>query len=321
MLRIKLSFIPIVIGILLLPITFPIYNKEVVIKVNKGENLDKIIKKLTKARVIQDPYGFKILVLLSKKNLNLSYGWYKLNIYENPRSVLEILSKGKRMTVKVTILEGLRAYQILNLLERQTDMDVKKMDFLIHNRNFILTLGIDANSLEGYLFPDTYIFYMSEEPEQVLKKMVYRMFSILKPNDRIMIGSMEFNTHQILTIASLIEKEAMVGFEKPLIASVIYNRLKKRMPLQIDATILFALGQHKARVYYRDLKVQSPYNTYQHRGLPPGPIANPGYQSILAALHPAKTDYYYYVATGKGDHIFTETYEEHIKAKRKIRNK
>ncbi len=323
--RIKIFCIPLIIALLLSPIAFSkLKNEEIAVKIEKGKNVNEIASLLAQGRIIEDRYGFRILCTLSGKANKLSYGWYKLRTYQEPRSVLTILSKGQRMTVCVTIPEGLTVEQTINLLALKTDIDVEGLDSLSHDAEFIHSLGINVNSLEGFLFPDTYIFYRSEDPGKVIKNMVFNLFSILKPasrisDSRIVIHSMEFNPYEILTIASLVEKEAMVDREKPIIASVIYNRLKKRIRLQIDATVLYALGYHKPRVYYKDLKIDSPYNTYKNKGLPPGPIANPGYQAIIAAMHPAKTDYLYYVATGKGDHIFTKTLSEHNRAKFEVK--
>ena len=318
--RIKISCIPLITAIILLPVSFPeIYLGEVEIKIKRGKNLSDIANLLAESRIIEDRYGFRVLGTLSRKSSMLSYGWYELELYQNPRLVINMLSKGQRMTIRITIPEGLTMDGTLNLLAKKSDINIEKMDSLIKDKDFIISLGLNVNSLEGYLFPDTYIFYKSEDPEKVIRKMVYNLSSILKPGFWIRINSMRFDSKEILTIASLIEKEAMVDREKPIIASVIYNRLKKGMKLQIDATVLYALGYSKGRVYFKDLKVNSPYNTYIHKGLPPGPIANPGYQSILAATHPGRTDYFYYVATGKGDHIFTKTFKEHKTAKFKIR--
>ncbi|TET99212.1 MAG: endolytic transglycosylase MltG [Candidatus Stahlbacteria bacterium] len=317
---IKIICIFLISAVLLFPIAlWQINLGEIAIKIEKGKNLKEIAELLAQNKIIEDSYGFRILCIQSGKADKLSYGWYKLQFYQNPRKVLSILSKGERMTVCITIPPGLTVVQTLNLLANKTDIDIKSMDSLIHTEDFIHRLGINVNSIEGFLFPDTYILYRSEEPEKVIKKMVFTLFSIIRPDSRLTIDLKEFSAYEILTIASMIEREAMVDREKPIIASVIYNRLKKGMRLQIDATVLYALGYHKARIFYKDLRVDSPYNTYKYRGIPPGPIANPGYQSILAAMHPAKTDYLYYVATGKGDHIFTKTLSAHNKAKFEVK--
>jgi UPF0755 protein len=321
--RIKAILIIIAIATILRPVAISPKYKNVVLKIEEGDNLDTISKKLKEEKVIQDRLGFKLLVIWKDKSRSLSYGWYKFKVYENPREVLKSLLQGKRLTVKIVIPEGLKINETLNAFRRHkdTDINIAKLDSLTRDTNFIVKLGINAPTLEGYLFPDTYIFYKGEKAENIIKKMVSSLQTILKPSENLEIKSMEFDAHEIIIIASMIEREAMTDREKPIIASVIYNRLKKKMPLQIDATVLYALGTHKKRVTYKDLRVKSPYNTYRNTGLPPGPIASPGYQSIISALHPAKTDYLYYVATGRGDHIFSETYKEHMKAKKKVQGR
>jgi UPF0755 protein len=321
--RIKAILTIIVIALVLMPIGFRLKENYVVMKIEEGDNLEIISKKLKEAKVIQDRLGFKLLVLLHKKSRSLSYGWYKFRVYENPRTVLRSLLEGRRITIKITIPEGLKINETINVFRRHKDSEINivKLDSLTRDVNFIEKLGIEAPTLEGYLFPDTYIFYKEEKAENVIKKMVSSLFTVLDSSKIWKIQSMDLTTHEIITIASMIEREAMTDREKPIIASVIYNRLKKNMPLQIDATVIYTLGKHKRRVLYEDLKIKSAYNTYRNTGLPPGPIASPGYQSIISALHPAKTDYLYYVATGKGDHIFSRTYKEHLEAKKKVQGK
>lgn len=321
--RIKAILVVIGIGLILYPLSKPPDNKSVIIKVKEGDNLNIISRRLKKSKIIQDRLGFKLMVIISKKTTSLSYGWYKFEIYEEPREVLKKLIKGRRMTVKVVIPEGLKINETIRTfcLHKEANINTVKLDSLAKDTNFIKKLGINAPTLEGYLFPDTYIFYKGERAKKVIEKMVSSLFLTLKPSQEFEIRSMTFTSHEIITIASMIEREAMLDREKPIIASVIYNRLKKNMPLQIDATVLYSLGTYKKRVLYKDLRVKSPYNTYRNRGLPPGPIASPGFQSIISALHPAKTDYLFYVANGKGGHIFSETYKEHVKAKKKVRGR
>jgi len=321
--RIKAILIIIAIGIILYPLATPSKKEYAIIKIEEGDNLNIISRKLKGARIIQDRIGFKLMVVTFKKSTSLSYGWYKFKIYEDPREVMKSLLKGKRLTVKIVIPEGLKINETINAFRRHKDTDINtvKLDSLTKDTSFIKKLGINKRTLEGYLFPDTYIFYKGEKAENIIKKMVSSLYAILKPSQKIKIKSMNFDAYEIITIASMIEREAMIDREKPIIASVIYNRLEKNMPLQIDATILYALGRHKRKVLYKDLRVKSPYNTYRNRGLPPGPIASPGFQSIVSALHPSRTNYLFYVATGKGDHIFSKTYEEHIKAKKKVRGR
>jgi len=320
--RIKAILTIIAIGLTLSPLAKCPKMGNAVIKIDKGDNLNIISRKLKEARIIQDRLGFKLMVVVFKKSTSLSYGWYKFEIYEIPREILKSLLKGRRLTVKVTIPEGLKINETIYAFRRNKDADINisKLKFLTIDTSFIKKLGINQTSLEGYLFPDTYIFYKGETPENVIKKMVSNLYTVIKPSQKFKIRNMTFSAHEILIIASMIEREAMIDREKPIIASVIYNRLEKNMRLQIDATVLYALGTYKKTVTYKDLRFKSPYNTYRNSGLPPGPIASPGFQSIISALHPAKTDYLYYVATGKGDHTFSKKYDEHQTAKERYKN-
>jgi len=166
-------------------------------------------------------------------------------------------------------------------------------------------------TLEGYLFPDTYKFYWGASPEVIIYKMVRRLFNVLNDSMYKRMDELHMNLHQILTLASIIEKEAQVDFERPLISAVFHNRLRIRKPLESCATIQYILPEHKFRLDYRDLKVKSPYNSYIYHGLPPTPIGSPSLASIKAALWPAKVKYLYFVAKGDGTHFFARTYAEH----------
>ena len=319
--RIKAILTIIAIGFILSPLARYPKMENAIIKIDKGDNLNIISRKLKEAKIIQDRLGFKLMAVLLKESTSLSYGWYKFEIYKSPKDVLKSLIKGRRLTVKVTIPEGLKVNETIYAIRRHknADINISKLKALINDTSFIKKLGINQPSLEGYLFPDTYIFYKGELPKNVIKKMVANLYTVIKPSQKFKIRNRTFSAHEILTIASMIEREAMIDREKPIIASVIYNRLEKNMRLQIDATVLYALGTYKKTVTFKDLRVKSPYNTYRNRDLPPGPIASPGFQCIMAALHPAKTDYLYYVATGKGDHRFSKGHEKHIEAKKKYK--
>lgn len=178
-----------------------------------------------------------------------------------------------------------------------------------------------SESLEGYLFPNTYRIPPGSGEEEAIKTLLGGFKTYVYEPYKEEIQQSGFTLHEILTIASMIEKEAFHQKDRPLISAVIHNRLKKRMPLQIDATVLYGMGQWKSRVLYEDLRHPSEYNTYRRQGLPPGPIANMGLASLKAALEPASVDYLFYVAQADGYHRFTETYADHLRAIREIRGK
>ena len=220
--------------------------------------------------------------------------------------------------VKVIIPEGLTIEETAHILKESADVDSAGFVNLAKDEYFVRSSGINANTAEGFLFPNTYIFTKGETPSYVLQVMIKKSLNIIDDSLRERAMEMGYTVEQIMTIASMIEKEAMLDRERPIIASVIYNRLKKRMRLQVDATVQYALPEHKNKLLYSDLKVDSPYNTYIHKGLPPGPIASPGLKSIEAAFHPANTSYLYYVSRGDGTHIFSKTMKAHIRAKRRV---
>jgi len=219
-------------------------------------------------------------------------------------------------TVKVTIPEGYSNEQIGQVLQKSGL--VTENDFLSETENWTdndywFLKGLpDKHKLDGFLYPATYSFPKNASSKTIINEML-KTFEIKMDPNKNYIVERKLNIRDIVITASLIEKEAKKDVDRPKIASVIYNRLNKNMPLQIDATILYVIG-HKLKLYNKDLAVQSPYNTYLHKGLPPSPICNPGTKSIDAAIRPANTDYLYYVLNSKtNEHVFSKTYGEHSK--------
>ncbi|OPJ62396.1 endolytic transglycosylase MltG [Clostridium oryzae] len=235
------------------------------------------------------------------------------------KDLLNKLRTGKSDFAKITIPEGLSLFSIEKILEQNRFivnnkfLNAKYKDF---DYNRLLAINNDVKyDLEGYLFPDTYYIPVSYSEKDIINLMYQNFSRVMNQENLSKAKKMGFNTNQIITVASLIEKEAANDSERRRIAGVIYNRLKKDMPLQIDATVIYAktFGKYKIqRVLYKDLKVNSKYNTYKYEGLPPGPIASPGKASIEAALNPEKNSYLYYVK-GPSGHIFSKTYSEHLK--------
>ena len=297
-------------------------REEVIVHIPKGLTAKEIAKILKKEGIIEDELGFFLLLRIKNAERKLISGWYRMKRGIEPEEVIDILTRGKRVMVPVSIPPGSNLREIAGIVEKALGIDSLEFLKLAHDKRFMEECGVyDAPSLEGYIYPETYVFAKGEDARFVLRVMVKRMFEVLDDSIPLRAGEMGLNIHQLLTIASLIEEEAQVDEERPIIASVIYNRLKRGMPLQIDATVQYALPHHKPRLFYKDLRIESPYNTYLHRGLPPGPIASPGIKSIRAAIHPARTDYLYYVSRGDGTHIFTRTAREHINAKRRVKRK
>jgi len=223
----------------------------------------------------------------------------------------------KANTVTITFPEGYTNKELGQTLQKSGLVNEK--DFMNEVENwqdnnywFLKGLPNDKHKLDGLLYPATYSLPKNASSKTIINKMLRAFEMNIKPNKDYIIKN-KLSIRDILTIASLIEKEAKKEVDRPKIASVIYNRLKKKMPLQIDATVLYIIG-HKDKLYNKDLAIQSTYNTYLNKGLPPSPICNPGMKSIIAAIHPANTDYLYYVLNSKtNEHIFSKTYAEHTK--------
>lgn len=257
-------------------------------------------------------------------------GEYELSPSMNLDEIIGHLKEGKvqqEALFQITIPEGRQLEQIAVILENRMDLPEKEFLETANDKKFLEkmrekypnvitdeTFDEDVKyALEGYLFPATYPFYV-ENPtaEEVIDIMLQKTDEILQDDEvRIGMGNRDLTPHQLLTMASLIEAEATMQTDRDYISSVFYNRLDVGMPLQTDPTVLYALGEHKDRTLYEDLEVDSPYNTYKNQGLPPGPIANAGLTSIQAALNPAETEFYYFLATPDGEVLFNETLEEH----------
>ncbi len=297
-------------------------HKPVVIYIRKGLNSRQIANLLVKHKVVANSLTFRIYASYNQVDYRLLPGTYQLKTNMPYNEVIRKLTKGpKKSYVKIVIPEGFTLKEIVARLSDKTGRPAQQF-YQATQGNQILKynfpyLPAGANSLEGYLFPKTYTFETKVKPRQIIERML-RQFKIETQNlDWSLAEEKSMSRHEMITIASLIEKEAKVPEERPLVAAVIYNRLARNMPLQIDATVQYALPERKTQLNYQDYKVNSPYNTYLHTGLPPGPIASPGLDSINAALHPAAVDYLYYVLTSPdGRHTFTNNYQDFLKAKK-----
>jgi UPF0755 protein len=231
----------------------------------------------------------------------------------------EIVNPKLVFAVTVTIPEGLTAKRIAGILKSKVGVDSAKFMSLVNSPEFARKLGIESNTLEGYLMPDTYHFIWGDEEENIISRLVEEFKKFYNDTFKIRAKELGLTTHQVITLASIVEGEAMYEDEKPRIAGVYLNRLKRNMPLEADPTIQYIIPDGPRRLYYKDLTIQSPYNTYLNKGLPPGPVNNPGKSSILAVLYPEKHKFLYFVSDGRGRHVFSKTYEEHLTAVRRYR--
>lgn len=294
------------------------------IKIRRGESLTHITNKLYEKRIIKHPFWFKFLAKITGKERKIKAGYY---IFEKPVSnwaVLKKLVEGSSIDIKVTIPEGSTICEIAEILKEKIDLDVDKFLSLTKDTLYIKKLRdngfeINSNTLEGYLFPDTYLIPYGEEASEIIFRMVSKFFEIFTDEFKNRAKEINMSINEVVILASLIEKEAVYEDEKPIISDVYHKRLKKNIPLQCDATIQYILPKRKPNLTYSDLKKDSPYNTYLYKGLPPTAIGSPGKSSILAALYPQKTPYWYFVARGDGHHIFSETLKKHNLEKYRVK--
>lgn len=300
-------------------------GREVTIVIPKGATVSQIGEMLAEKKVIGNPLAFRLLVEYKKLGASLMAGEYELREGMAYGEALEVLERGPILRFyTVTVPEGLTIDKTAEAVAARTDVDADEFRALARDRSkfdYDFLRSSPAASLEGYLFPKTYQVKQETDALAFLNIML-RQFA--KETASLNMGDAQgrgLTPYQIVIIASLIEREARVPSERELVSAVIHNRLRAKIPLQIDATVQYALPAWKEKLTYEDLKVESPYNTYLHGGLPPGPISNPGLAALQAALRPAKVDYLYYLVTGKdGSHSFTSSYQEFLRLKQREKN-
>lgn len=289
-------------------------QENTLIRIKPGMGLSQVVGLLKKKNIISNPSIFRLQAWLRGGAGGIHVGVYEFSPSMSPRQVYLFLTGGKVAQRTFTIPEGLNLQEIAAIIERSGLAERNRVLALATDSDFISSLTIDAETLEGYLFPDTYRFPLGIKTREILRTMVENLKSKLDPSILQKMKQLDFSIHETLTLASIIEKETSVDEERPLIAAVFLNRLHRNMRLQSDPTVIYALPSFDGDLRRRDLFYKSPYNTYRNKGLPPGPIASPGFASIRAVLDPADVDYLYFVATRTGRHKFSKTYEEHKKA-------
>ena len=293
-------------------------KKEITFQIPSGSSLHKVSKILKKNRIIKNETFFILAVKLMGYEKKLQAGKFNIQKKTNNFQLIKKLVYGNESLISVTVLEGWSLTQISQEIEKK--IGIKHMDFLEVSRHpqLLKKLGIVATSIEGYLFPDTYFFSEGVRPESIIETMVFQFKKNFSTDFKNRMREIGFNEIEVITLASIIEGEAIFDIERSKVSSVYHNRLKKGMKLQADPTIQYIIEGPPRRLLNKDLKIESPYNTYLNYGLPPGPINNPGLQSIKAALFPKETNFYYFVAKGDGYHTFTQTEKEHRIAKKKF---
>lgn len=287
--------------------------------VPKGASFAAAADSLQHAGIVRFPLLFRIFARVKGDDRNIKPGTYLLKHGTPWPDILSALNGGRGLVNTVTIPEGFSLQQIVPLLALRLKVPVDSVKAAVSDTAQLARLDIPTKNLEGYLFPDTYAFPEGTTARQAVSEMVKRFEREWKPQWNARLDTLALNRNDIVTLASIIEEEAKRPEERPVISAVYHNRLRAGMLLQADPTIQYALGRHVARILYKDLDVESPYNTYRHPGLPPGPIASPGGPSLVAALFPANVSYRYFVAYSDGHHEFRTTLTEHDSAKRDVR--
>jgi UPF0755 protein len=270
-----------------------------------------IARRLDEAGVIRSPFGFALLALIQGSARSLKAGEYEVPQGANTFAVLSLLEGGKVLKHTVLLREGFSLAELAHAVESEGLGSAADVVRVGQDPLFLRTLEIPAPSVEGYLFPDSYQFVKGVPPEEILERMVTRMRGQLTPAILKAAEDRGINAHQLLTLASIIEREGVEPSELPLISAVFWNRLKRDMPLQADPTVQYAVGKGRQALTRDDLQVDHPFNTYRRVGLPPGPIASPGLPAIQAAANPARVNYLYFVALGDRRHQFSQSLADH----------
>jgi UPF0755 protein len=298
----------------------PYYNAptdEIFVEIIRGSNTNQVAELLVESGILKSRLPFIAYLRFTDNAQNIKAGEYLFTGPATPKEIMQRLIRGDVYYRVVTVPEGLTALETIELLVRNGFGTFEEMAPVLRNTDWIRDMDPDAENLEGYLFPETYHFGRKTPPRSIVKAMVdqfRKQFREIRADLPMPAG---WDTSRAVILASMIEKEVQITEERPLVSSVFHNRLDRNMPLACDATIIYAMklaGTYNGNIRKTDLSMESPYNSYIHRDLPPGPIANPGADSLRAALNPAETEYLYYVSRNDGTHVFSKTYREHLQA-------
>lgn len=294
-------------------------TNDVRIVVPRGATLRVAAESLAKAHIVRNATAFRFYALFRGRDRSIRAGTYVISPRLSWGEVLDVLQGGKSVEQRITIPEGWSLEQIVPQLARVLNAPVDSVQAAVRDTALLHALDVPTPTLEGYLFPDTYVFPDGTTPRAAVKLMVGRFQQEWQPEWDQLLQARAMSRNDVMALAAIVEKEARLPEERPVIAAVYLNRLKAGMRLQADPTVQYAIGHHVSRVFYKDLEIDSPYNTYRNTGLPPGPIASPGKPSIIAALNPANVPYLYFVAHPDGHHEFTKDFAAHAEAVKRAR--
>jgi UPF0755 protein len=292
-----------------------------VVDIHDGSTFQHVATLLEREGLIKSRFFFVLFGKSQSADRKVHAGEYELNPGMTPAEILSKLLNGQVLLHPLTIPEGLTIVQIADVVSQQGLTDPVEFLRLAKDQAFIASLGIKAETLEGYLYPDTYKFPRPIKAREVLVAMVEQLRQVVGSDLLARIQELKMTMHEVLTLASVIEKETGSGGERPEISAVFHNRLKRHIPLQSDPTVIYGLPAFDGNLHKKDLSSPSPYNTYRVQGLPPGPIANPGIQAIRATLYPSDSRSLYFVSRNDGTHQFSATLIEHNQAVEKYQKR
>lgn len=330
--RIKLkTYLGFIVFIILFVITITVYYSffatsnfegERIVIVSKGMNYNQVADSLKSAGVIRSKFFFILAGKFLNLEKNIRIGKYLFVRGMSNLDILKDLKEGKSaLLITVTIREGIKAVEQAKIFARELGIDSSSFVNLVFDKDFANKLGVPTSSLEGYLMPNTFHYFWQTDEEEIVTRLVEGFWKVYNDTLQSWAKSLGLSMNDVITMASIVEGETDVPAERPIIAGVYYNRLRRKMLLQADPTIQYVLQDGPRRLRYSDLKIDSPYNTYKYLGLPPGPVNNPGREAIIAALYPAHHPYLYFVATGNGGHTFSKSYFDHQRAVKDFRKK
>jgi UPF0755 protein len=292
-----------------------------VVTIPDRSSFQQVAALLEREELIKSRLAFVWLARYQSADRKIHAGEFELNPSMTPADILARLSVGQVVLHPVLVPEGLTMVQVADIFGQQGLVDRQELLRLMKDPAFIASLGIHADTLEGYLYPDTYKFPKGVTPKQVITAMVEHLRQVYGPDLETRAQELKMTQHEVLTLASVIEKESGSNGEREDISAVFHNRLKKHIPLQSDPTVIYGLPNYDGNIHKKDLLSPSPYNTYRVTGLPPGPIANPGIQSIRATLYPSNSRALYFVSKNDGTHQFSATLAEHNEAVEKYQKR
>jgi UPF0755 protein len=327
---VKKNIVIITAGILLLWCTYiaieflmplPIGNRNIEIEIPEGATFRQAVEIFSKEGLIRDKILFLFVGRMSGLDRKIRAGYYSIYGSVSPIDILKMLKNGQIIEYEITIVEGDSLKEVAEKLSEKGVISIEDFMKLSSDKDFLDFYNIEAPTFEGYLFPDTYKIPKGMEPDDVIGMMISRMREEYSDELQERASEIGFSERDVLTLASIIEKEAETDKERPIISAVYHNRLKRRIPLQADPTAIYGIKSFGEGITSRDLRRKTPYNTYMFKGLPKGPICSPGIKSIIATLYPADVPYMYFVSNNDGTHHFSVTAEEHEAAVKLYREK